>query len=149
MRNALLIKPRVSILLSLLFCVIYIGSFVLFALASMSWWLHLLAGLFILLHFVYVMRRYVLYRHPLSVKRLWCDDHDNWNMQYNDAHVRHARLIHTLTLSRYFVFLSFRVPGRFFPVPMPLALDSDKAENMRQLRRVLQADSEEPALQAD
>ena len=76
------------------------------------------------------MRRYVFYRHPLSVKCLWCDDHDNWNMEYRDVHVRSAELLHATIISRYFVFMSFHISGRFLPIVVPLALNSEKLENM-------------------
>lgn len=137
MRNAFLIKPRISIVLFLFFAFVYLLSFFIAAVAHMPAWLHFLVGAFMVVHFVYVMRRYVFYRHPLSVKRLWCDDHDHWKMQYRDAHVRTATLLQSVMVSRYLVFLAFRVPGRFFPVAVPLAMDSEKSESMRRLRQAL------------
>jgi len=137
MRNALLIKPRVSLFLCLFFCVIYTMSFLLLAWASMAIWLHFLLSAFVLLHFIYVMRRYVFYRHPLSVKRLWCDEHDDWKIQYSDAHVRTAKLLQSVMVSRYLIFLAFRLPGRLLPVTVPLALDSDESDNIRRLRQVV------------
>ncbi len=149
MRNALLIKPRVSTLLCLFFCFIYLFSFLLIVFLPIALWLRFLVDGFVILHFIYVMRRYVFYRHPLSVKRLWCDDQDNWNIQYRDAHVRSAELLHATIISRYFVFMSFHISSRFLPVIIPLALDSEKSENMRRLRRRLQSDVDRnPLLQS-
>ena len=137
MRKACLIKPRISLLLCLFFCVLYTLSFLLVALSSMPRWGHLLFDVFWVLHFLYVMRRYAFYRHPLSVTRLWCDENADWKMQCRNGQVRLATLWQSTVVSRYLVFLAFRVPGRFFPVMLPLALDSDDTENMRQLRRFI------------
>jgi len=142
MHSALLIKPKISIVLCLFFSFIYCLSFLLLALVHLSLWFHFLLGAFLILHFIYIMRRYVFYRHPLSVRRLWCDHHDHWRIQYRDAHVRSAELFQSVIISRYFIFMAFRVPGHFFPVTLPLALDSESLESMRRLRRaLLQSDS--------
>ena len=137
MRSALLIRPRISILLYLFFCALYIVSFLLFAYSPIPLWAHLLLSTFLILHFLYVMRRYVFYQHPLSVTRLWCDERADWKIQCRDAHVRTAKLLQSTIISRYLIFLAFRVPDHFFPITLPLALDSDNTENMRQLRRCI------------
>jgi len=138
MHSSFLIKPKISIYLFLFFCVVYVFSFTFFILVHIPLWLHFFACLFLLFHFVYVMRRHVLYRHPLSVTRLWCDDNMGWNIQCRDAHVRSVKLFQSIVVSRYYIFLAFRVPGRWLPLPVTLALDSDNPENMRSLRRLLQ-----------
>lgn len=138
MSSAFLIKPRISIFLFLFFSSVYLLSFLLFYLMHMPLLLHFVISLFLLFHFVYVVRRYVLCRHPMSVTRLWCDDNNEWKIQCHDQHVRAATLFQSVIISRFLIFLAFRVPGRFLPVPVSLALDSDQAKNIRSLRQHLQ-----------
>jgi hypothetical protein len=137
MRSALLIKPQFSIFLCGFFLFVYSLGFVLCWLASMPWFFHLALPVFVIVHFAYVLRRFVLYRHPLSIQRLWCDRDGCWSLQCRDAHVRSAKLLQFTVLSRYLVLLSFKVPGRFFPMVLPLAYDSDTRQVMYALRYAL------------
>lgn len=136
-RPALFIKPKISLILCLFFFFVYSLSFIVCVFSHIPLWLHFFLGTAIILHFFYVLRRYVFYRHPLSVRCLWCDDQDHWRMQYRDAHVRSIELFQSIMVSRYLIFMSFRVPGRFFPIALPLALDSGDSESMQRLRRTL------------
>lgn len=109
----------------------------LFLLIQAPLWLHWIGGSFLVVHLILVLRRYVFYRHPKSVIRLWCDDQSNWRVQYQDACVKAVTLFQSVILSRFFIFIAFRMPGRIFPLPVPLALDSEHPEHLRSLRRLL------------
>lgn len=142
MSPAFLSRPKISVVLCIFFSVIYIVSFLLLFIARLPFWIHFLAGAFLIFHCIYVMRRYVFYRHPLSIIRLWCDKENSWKMQCHDAHVQTAELIQSAIISRYLIFLAFRVPGRFSPFVLPLASDSDHPDTMRLLRQTLLQSSE-------
>jgi len=137
MSRVLLIKPKFSILLCLFFSVLYIISFMICIIANMPFLLHFVLEVFIIVNFIYVLRRFVLYRHPLSIKRLWCENYGNWKIQCRDSHVRTAELKQSVIISHYLILLSFKVPGRFFQLALPLAHGSVSTEALRNLRYVL------------
>lgn len=124
-------------MLCLLFSVLYTLSFVISLLASMPWLLHCFIAVFLAVHLIYTLRRFVFYRHPLSIQRLWYDGRDVWKVQCRNTQIYTVNLMQSVVLSHYLVLLSFKVPGRFFPLALPLARDSDAPEMIRKLRYVL------------
>lgn len=131
--------------LVLFFSLIYGVSFLVLLLACMPFYFHFLLASFVIIHAIYFMRRYVFYCHPSSVERLWCDGNNarDWKIQYRHAGIFSAELIEFVIVSRYLMFLGFRVPKRARPImalpfiALPLAFDSEKIENIRLLRRLL------------
>ena len=140
MRHVLLVTPKFSICLCTLFSVLYVLSFIVCALAQIPLLLHFGIAIFLMINFISVLRRFVFYRHPLSVKRLWRDSDGLWKLQCCDTHVRTARLIQSALISRHLVLLSFKIPGRFLSFSLPLAYDSESVEVMRSLRYTLMSE---------
>ena len=137
MSSVLLIKPKLSFCLLFFFLFVYSVSVLLCVLAPMPGFFHWVIPVFLLVHGLYVLRRFVFYRHRLSLQRVWCDAYGRWNLQCQDAHVRPAQLVQYTVLSRYLVLLSFKVPGRFLPMVLPLGCDSESRQVMYELRYTL------------
>lgn len=100
-------------------------------------WLHFLLGTVIIVHGIYVFYRYVFLSHPYSIKHLWWQESQHWGIQYKNAHIRFVKLLQATLIFRYFILLAFKKSGNFFPIILPLAFDSDHADNIRLLRRRL------------
>lgn len=132
--GALLLQPRRSFALFVLFGAIHFFAFFVVMMLSLHWFFRLLFALCVLGHFFYILDQHILLRGSRRIMRCWRGRSGVWYLQFRNGLVVSGDLLERCFISRYLMLLNFKVGGRRFPVTLTLAFDSDSKDVLRKLR---------------
>ncbi len=126
------VKLRVSKLLAVILTVIHVGAIVCVWFIGLPI-LSLILTVLIILSYYYSLTKYALLQRASSIIKFWRHD-DTWYLQQKSGNIVTCKLQHKF-MSRHLVILNFKVPNKWFGMPVIIASDMLDEGKFKQLRR--------------